>query len=58
MRNLTGGELVSVYGGGATRCYTPPPPCKKGKGGKGGSSKGGRGGSSNGKCGKRGKGSS
>ena len=25
MRNLTGGELVSVYGGGFSYC--PPPPC-------------------------------
>ena len=27
MRNLTGGELVSVYGGGYSWGYCPPPPC-------------------------------
>ena len=32
MRNLTGGELVSVYGGGYSWGYCPPPPCNYGGG--------------------------
>ena len=45
MRNLTGGELVSVYGGGYSWGYCPPPPCNycgggsKNKGSKKGSKK-------------------
>ena len=54
MRNLTGGELVSVYGGGYRYCA--PPPCNYGGSGsknKGSKNKGSKnkGSKNKGKCG-------